>query len=461
MVSKDTAARVLERAMSTGGWFAELFMEDTTSNSLIMVNGVLEKAVSGTISGCGLRVFHGLNAVYAYSSDMTEDGLMKLALSASGAIAGGSGGKPAVFKPSIVPTRQHKILKLPSGVSKADIAELLRGAHESAKAYDSLVTQTSNSYRDTVQNVLIANSEGLWDEDRRIYTRVVVQSVASDAGGKQTGNSGRGAMSGFELFDGLDMAELGKATAESAVRMLCADFAPSGEMPVVIDNGFGGVLFHEACGHSLEGTLVCKGASVLCGKLGSRVASEVVTAIDDGTIPGAWGSLNIDDEGTPTRKNVLIENGVLKSYLVDRLTGLKMDMPSTGSCRRESYKFAPTSRMNNTYIANGRHTPEQVIAATEYGFFAKKMGGGSVMPTTGEFNFAVQEGYMIRGGKIAEPVRGATLIGKGQEVLMDIDMVADNMSMDVGVCGSASGNVPSNVGQPTLRISKLTVGGRK
>ncbi|MCL2674546.1 MAG: TldD/PmbA family protein [Defluviitaleaceae bacterium] len=460
MIRQETAARVLEKAMSTGGGFAELFIENTLGNTLNMVNGVLEKAVSGTVFGCGLRVFHGHNAVYTYSNDVTEAGLMKLAQAAAGAIADGSAGVVMPFA-KVSMHDNHKIVTMPSSMNKADIAVRLRQAHDAATAYDKLITQTNNTYRDVTQDVLIINSDGLWAEDRRVYTRVSVQSIASDANEKQIGNVGPGARKGGEFLDSLDMAELGRKTAETAVTMLKADFAPGGEMPVVIDNGFGGVIFHEACGHSFEGTFISKGASVFAGKLGQKIASDVVTAIDDGTIPNAWGSLNIDDEGTKAQRNVLIENGILKSYFVDKLTGLKMGLPSTGSCRRESYKFCPTSRMNNTYIANGKHTPEEVITATEYGLYAKKMGGGSVMPTTGEFNFAVLEGYMICNGKIAEPVRGATLIGKGHEVLMDIDMVANNMEMDAGMCGQFSGSIPTNVGQPTLRVSKLTVGGRK
>jgi TldD protein len=268
-------------------------------------------------------------------------------------------------------------------------------------------------------------------------------------------------MGGYEFVEGLDMEKLGRDTAHTAVTMLKADLCPSGRMPVIIDNGFGGVIFHEACGHSLEATSVAKKASVFADKLGQKIASDVVTAIDDGTQPNDWGSLNIDDEGALTQKNVLIENGILKSYLVDYLNGLKMGMPSTGSGRRESYKYAPTSRMTNTYIANGTEKKEAIIGDTEYGLYCKQMGGGSVQPSTGEFNFAVLEGYMVRNGKIAEPVRGATLIGKGSEVLLDIDRVADNMTQAQGMCGSLSGSVPTNVGQPLIRVKQMTVGGRK
>jgi len=242
--------------------------------------------------------------------------------------------------------------------------------------------------------------------------------------------------------------------------MLHADACPAGKMPVVIDNGFGGVIFHEACGHSLEATSVAKGNSVFCDKIGQQIASTKVTAIDDGTLANEWGSINIDDEGTLGRKNILIEDGILKGYLVDRLNGKRMNMESTGSARRESYKFAPTSRMTNTFIAPGNDDEKDIIKSIDNGLYAKKMGGGSVNPVTGEFNFSVLEGYMVKNGEIDRPVRGATLIGKGSDILMNIDMVGKNLVHGQGMCGSASGSVPTNVGQPMIRVSEITVGGR-
>jgi TldD protein len=233
-----------------------------------------------------------------------------------------------------------------------------------------------------------------------------------------------------------------------------------GVMTVVVHNAFGGVLLHEACVHSLEATSVAKGTSVFCGKLAQKIASDIVTAIDDGTIANAWGSLNVDDEGEPTKRNVLIENGILKSYLVDFRNSRKMNHPVTGSSRRQSYKYSPTSRMTNTFFAPGKSTFEEIIANTEYGLFAKKMGGGSVNPATGEFNFAVNEGYLIENGKITKPVRGATLVGSGAEILANIDMIADNLDFGYGMCGSLSGSIPTSVGQPTIRVKNLTVGGR-
>jgi TldD protein len=232
-------------------------------------------------------------------------------------------------------------------------------------------------------------------------------------------------------------------------------------MPVVIDNGFGGVIFHEAVGHSLEATSVAKGASVFSGKKGEKIASELITAIDDGTIANAWGSATYDDEGNLQKRRVLIKDGKLNSYMIDKLNAKRMDDECTNSGRRQSYKFAPTSRMTNTYIDNGESTFDEIIAATEFGLYAKKMGGGSVNPATGDFNFAVGEGYMIRDGKIAEPVRGATLVGTGSEALLKVDMVGNNLLTAQGMCGSASGAIPTDVGQPTIRVSEITVGGRK
>lgn len=264
---------------------------------------------------------------------------------------------------------------------------------------------------------------------------------------------------GLEFFETTNPESIGEEAARIALVLSQAKPCPSGKMPVIIDNGFGGVIFHEACGHSLEASAVAKNQSVFAGKLGQQIASSKVSAIDDGTIPNAWGSENIDDEGTPQRRRVLIENGILKSYMIDRLNGRRMNMESTGSSRRQSYKFEPTSRMSNTFIAPGTDSFEEMLKGVEKGLYAKKMGGGSVNPQTGEFNFAVQEGYLIEDGKITDPVKGASLIGNGAEILMNIDMVGDNLERAQGMCGASSGSIPTDVGQPRLRVSSITVGG--
>jgi TldD protein len=284
-------------------------------------------------------------------------------------------------------------------------------------------------------------------------------AVAQENGNMQQAYEGPGRSMGFELFEELDFEALAQEVAQSAITLLSAEDMVPQVMPVVLHNGFGGVIFHEACGHPLEATAVAKGLSPFVGKIGEKIGSDVVTAYDNGYVEGAWGSASFDDEGKPTQNNLLIENGVLKGYLIDYRNGRKMNMDPTGSARRQSYKFSPTSRMNSTFIAPGKDKFEDIIKDTKYGLFAKKLGGGTVVPATGEFNFAVQEGYMIEDGKLTTPVRGAMLIGHGKDILFKIDRVADNLEFGQGMCGSVSGSIPVDVGQPTIRVSSMTVGG--
>ena len=337
---------------------------------------------------------------------------------------------------------------------------MLKDAYFAAKEYDQSITQVTGTLMDADHSILIATSEGLYTQDRQIRTRIAVSAVAEKNGETQTGSASPGRRMGMEMFDIIDTKNVGIQAAKQAVTMAGAGYCPAGVMPVAIENGFGGVIFHEACGHSLEASSVAYGQSQFVGKLGQKIANEKVTAIDDGTIPNAWGSINIDDEGTPAQKNVLIENGVLKSYMIDKFNGRRMGMASTGNARRQSYSYTTTSRMTNTYIAPGDDRNEDIIGSIEYGLYAASMGGGSVNPVTGEFNFAVNEGYMIRNGKICEPVRGASLVGKGSEIIQNIDMVGTELDMAQGMCGSSSGSVPTNVGQPLIRVSSITVGGR-
>lgn len=459
MINEKTAGLVIEKALSKGGDFAEIFCENTVKNNISMVNGHVDNAVSGIDYGAGIRIFNGTNAVYVYTNDLSEDNLIKTAEQAAEA----SVGKSVVQFPHFNPYKyenRNLIKIMPSDRSGREKRDILKEASDAAFGYNSLIKQVSTGFADSVQEVLIANSEGVWAEDRRVRTRFTTEAIAGDGNEKQSGRQSPGGSEGMELFERIDVKELSKEAARTAVTMLGAGQCPSGKMTVVIDNGFGGVIFHEACGHSLEATAVARNASVFAGKLGERIASDVVTAIDDGTIPNGWGTLNVDDEGNPTRRNVLIENGILKGYMIDKLNGLRMGMEATGSSRRESYKYAPTSRMTNTFISAGKSTTEEIISNTEFGLYAKQMGGGSVEPATGVFNFAVLEGYIIRNGKICEPVRGATLIGKGSEVLLNIDMVGNNLMRAQGMCGSISGSIHADVGQPMIRVQNMTVGGR-
>lgn len=460
MLTERLVTDVMLAALSTGGDFAEIFMEDTYNTMIRMLNGQVEEGVSGRDYGAGIRIFSGLRSVYAYTNDTSRENLMKVALEAAAALSGTSQIKSIVLARMGV-EKFNPVRLEPRQVSQPDKVGIMQRAHLAASSYDDQISQVAVNYLDSDQNIFIANSEGLMAEDRRIRTRLAINAVATKGNEKQSGFRGPGRHMGFELFDHIDVEAYAKDAARSAVTMVNAEYAPSGKIPVIIENEFGGVIFHEACGHGLEATSVAKGASVFSGKLGQKVASELVTAVDDGTIPNAWGSQNIDDEGTKTKRNVLIENGILKGYMIDKLNGRRMEMEPTGSARRQSYKYAPTSRMTNTFICAGESTREEIISNTEYALYAKHMGGGSVNPATGEFNFAVSEGYIVRNGKIAEPVRGATLIGRGSEVLQKIDMVGSNLATGQGMCGSLSGSIPADVGQPTIRVTEITVGGRK
>lgn len=460
MLSEGTYSKVIDKILSGGADFAEIFLEERYSNSISMVNGEVEDSNSGKMLGAGLRAFKGTRSIYAYTNDLTLDGLMNVAERLKAVVdQDDEGDKVIDFKVQEY-TELSPIIFPPDSVSKKDKTRVMRLAHEGAQSFSSRISQVLVNYLDYSQNVWIYNSQGVEASDRRVRTRLVVSAVATKDADKEVGFYGPGGAMGFEFFNLVNPREAGARAARIADRMVRAEFAPAGKMPVIISNEFGGVIFHEACGHALEATSVAKGASVFAGKLGQKIAAECVSAVDDPTIPNAWGSANVDDEGTLTRKNLLIDKGVLKSYMIDRLGGIKLGMETTGSARRQNYTLAPTSRMSNTFILAGEYYPEEIIASTDYGLYAKSMGGGSVMPSTGEFNFAVKEGYLIEKGRITKPVRGATLIGKGEEVLTKIDMVGNDLARGQGMCGSASGMIPADVGQPTVRVAELIVGGR-
>jgi TldD protein len=460
MLHQSIIEDLITAALSTGGDFAEIFVEDKFNTNITLVGGKVETSISGRDYGIGIRIFQGLNSVYAYTNEHDRDKLIAVALEAAQAIKG----QPRDLTLNLTChsfTNQHPIIHTPREVPKIKKVNVMREVYDIAKNYHDLISQVTVGYKDEQQRVLIANSQGRFVEDERIRTRLAIQAVASRGNEMQTGSYLPGAHKGFELLEQMDLNHYGSEAARIAVTMLNADECPSGKFPVIIDNEFGGVIFHEACGHGLEATSVAKKNSVFADRVGEQVAPEIVSYIDDGTLPNEWGSANVDDEGEATRKNVLIENGILKGYLIDKLGARRMGTESTGSSRRESYKFAPTSRMTNTFIAPGKSTPEEIIANTEFGIYAKYMGGGSVNPATGDYNFAINEGYIVRNGKIAEPVRGATLIGNGPKTLQKVDMVGNNLAHGQGMCGSVSGSIPANVGQPMIRVSEITVGGRK
>ena len=449
---------ILNAALATGGDYSELYFEDTLSKALVLENGVVSKVQTSNIYGCGIRIFKKDKCVYGYTNDVSYENLTKLANKLKDSFEG-----TQEYEVKSLRTLRSKKINQPKvpfnsiGLDK-QIA-LLKEAYKEAKDYDPRIVKVDVSYNYKTQNVTIYNSDGKIAKDSRTRGRCYIMAIAAKPGAMQTGGKGPGAQRGFDFFEEIDLKGIAKDAARAAITMLDADECPSGEMPVVIDNGFGGVIFHEACGHGLEASSVSKNLSVFSGKKGQKVASDIVNAYDDGTIDGAWGSGNFDDEGNKTKRNQLIKNGVLTSYLVDNFNGRAMNEKGNGACRRESYKFQPTSRMSNTFIGNGTSTKEEIIAATKFGLYAASLGGGSVNPTTGDFNFAVQEGYLIEDGKITKPVKGATLIGNGASILFNIDMIANNLKRDQGMCGASSGSIPADVGQPTIRVKSILVGG--
>lgn len=463
MIERDLLGAIFRTATEGGADFAELYLEDTSFNSVLLMDKKVHSVSSGRSYGVGLRLYKGFNSVYVYSNDASKQGLVKLAENAAGAMRAKAKEKAGPFdfvEKKLV--NIHPIEQRYDAVRIEDKIGAIKKLDLIAREQSGLIKQVMSSFSDSEKKVFIANSEGLIVNDNRVRSRLTVSAVAANETENQTGYESIGYHMGFEMLEKkADLEQMAKDAASTALTMLTAPYAPAGTMPVVIAGGNGGTIFHEACGHSLEATSVARGISELSGKLGQKIASDIVSAVDDGTMPGEFGSQLFDDEGTPAQKNVLIENGILKSYLIDRLNARRMGLPVTGSSRREAYYYEPTSRMTNTYICAGKDSPEDIIKSTSYGLYAKKIGGGSVSPATGEFNFSVGEGYIIKNGQLAGPVRGASLVGKGSEVLMHIDKVGNDLSHAIGMCGSVSGSIPVTVGQPTIRVSEIVVGGKE
>ncbi len=459
MISKRLAQEVLNTALLTGGDFAEIFLEETENSQYMVDTGKMQPISSSLAYGAGIRILKGLQSVYGHTSDLSKKGLLKLANSLNVSFQETQQVTVENISKARV-TKRHKLNQSLKDLNVTELTALLKVADSTMRDYNPQIVRTMSGMLIEVRKIVIFNSEGNEFHDEQQRVRLILNSIAASATGYESSFSGPGAHHGFEYVESLDVVGLAKEVADLAVRKLTAPECPSGKMPVVIGNGFGGVIFHEACGHPLEASAVSKGLSPFAGKLGKQIAHPAVTAIDDGTIVNAWGSVNIDDEGVKTTRNVLIKDGILQNYMIDRFNGRRMGAESTGAGRRQNYKYEPTSRMTNTYIDKGPHTPEEIIASVKLGLYAKSLGGGSVNPATGDFNFACDEAYIIRDGKIAELVKGASLIGNGADILMKIDMVANDLERAQGMCGAASGSIPVDVGQPTIRVNEITVGGR-
>ena len=458
MLTKEQLEGYLSRCMQSEADFAEIFEETGISETINMLNGKTENVNRIERSGVGVRLYKGLKSVYGYANSGEEAELLPVIDDLRGAI--GTAEKETSVTLTRVEYENNNPVKIRfEETPLEEKVALLRRANDAGFAADERIVKFNATMLNVRQEVQISNSEGRLIGDTRVRTRIMANAFAQEGDNFQSGGDQPGASKGLEFWEETTPESVGEEAARVAIVMLSAKDCPSGKMPVIIDNGFGGVIFHEACGHSLEATSVAKSHSVFTGKLGQQIAAPCVTAVDDGTIPNAWGSQNIDDEGNFQQKRVLIENGILKSYMVDRLNGRRMGMESTGSGRRQSYRFEPTSRMSNTFICAGEDAFEDLFEGIERGLYAKKMGGGSVNPMTGEFNFAVREGYLIENGKISYPVKGASLIGSGRDILMNIDKVCGNLARSQGMCGSVSGSIPTDVGQPAIRVTSITVGG--
>ncbi len=449
-------------ALARGGAaLSELYFERSRATTCLLEEGRVEKVMVGQDEGLGLRAVWGAHTSYGYANALERAAVQELARGVAAATGRPFEGEPPelrLIRPA-VPTWSLQVVP-PDRAEVAAKVALLRRADEAARAYDARIRQVKVAYRDRVQEVLIANSDRLLVEDERIQLVLMVQVVAEAAGRIETGYEAVGGFAGLDFFDEMPPERVAETAARRAVQNLTARRAPGGTMPVVLGAEAGGTMVHEAVGHGLESDLAGEGLSVYTDRVGERVASPLVTVVDDATLPGRRGSFLVDDEGTPSQRTVLIEQGVLKGYLFDRLSQLKgTPGPLTGNGRRESYRHKPIPRMTNTYIASGQTSPEAVVRATAKGLFVRKMGGGEVNTVNGDFVFEVTEGYLIENGEVGEPVRGATLTGNGPKVLQMIDLVGTDLGWSIGTCGKEGQGAPVSDGQPTLRIPEIIVGG--
>ena len=454
--------RCLGEALSAGGEFADLYFEAVTSSSLGMDEGIVKTASEGVSVGCGIRVLSGERTGFAYTDDLSPERLLKAARTAALIASGPQTERVQGFQER--PSSQ--LYPVAGATVDAEIAAklaLIARADRAARAFDPRIVQVRAGLNDELRRILIAASDGTFASDTQPLARFNVFVIAKDANGEVArGTSGGGGRVTLDFFSGDKSPEYyAEEAARTAILQLGSVAAPAGEMEVVLGPGWPGVLLHEAVGHGLEADFNRKKTSAFAGLIGHKVASSKVTVVDNGTMPGRRGSLNVDDEGNPTQETVLIENGILRTYLSDKLSSRLMKMPNTGSGRRESYQAIPMPRMTNTYMLNGEDDPADILRSVKRGLYAVNFGGGQVDITTGKFVFSASEAYLIEDGKVTAPVKGATLIGNGPESLKHVSMVGNNLALDegVGTCGKAGQSVPVGVGMPTIKLDRMTVGG--
>lgn len=454
----DFLLRLLRKALSRGGDYADVFVEHREITSLVLEDGGVRKASTGTIAGLGIRLLYKGKTAYSYTNDFSRPVLDDLADS----LAMISDETPRDLVTNLNRRKPDSPLPERSASRSAgmgDKVRILQAGDRRARAADGRIGQVRIHYHDSVQDVTILTSEGVFVEDRRTHSLGSVNVIARQGNVIQTGIESAGGHAGFEIFDEYPVEMLAERAAARAVMMLGARRIPGGRMAVVISSEAGGTMIHEAIGHGLEGDLTRQRVSIFSGRIGEAVASALVTVIDDATLPGRNGSYAFDDEGTPSQRNVLVRDGILCAYLYDRYNALYDQARPTGNGRRQSYEYRPIPRMTNTFIAPGTSTPDDVIASVHKGLYVKKMGGGQVNTVTGEFVFQVQEGYLLENGQVGEPVRGATIAGNGAEVMRSIDMVGSDLGFSIGTCGKDGQGVPVSDALPTIRIPEMVVGG--
>jgi len=462
VLDAPTMDKLLSIAMARGGEYAEVFVEYNVLNGVSLEENKIRQAQYGIAQGVGIRVLKGEQTGYAYSDEFDFDKLKEAADVASYIAGNALIGTTPMY--DVSPRKTKSVLKVelnPNDVAVKDKIAILRRANDTARKEDPRIIQVNVSMYDTHRAVQIATTDGVMTDDYQVMTRLNVTTVVEEKDDRQTGYHGGGGRVGIEHYKELTPEMCAKEAVRQAVTKLGAAEAPAGPQVVVLGNGWAGILLHESIGHGLEADFNRKKTSLYSGRIGEKVASDMCTVIDEGNIIGRRGSIGCDDEGEPSRKNVLIENGILRGYMCDKLNAKLMGMESTGSGRRQSFKHYPMPRMTNTYMLPGKYTPEEVIASVEKGFYAKSFGGGQVDISNGNFVFNVTEGYLIENGKITRPVKGANLIGIGPQVLENVEMVANDLELDTGVgtCGKNGQSVPVGVGLPTCKISEITVGG--
>jgi TldD protein len=449
---------VLQAGLGAGADFAEIYAEQRRARNVRLDDRRIEDLTSGRDRGAGIRVQRGTQTGYAYTNLLTRDALVDAAKVAAAGVAG-SAQQTVADLVDAAPGVVHAAERDPFEVDGRRLVEIVREAEDSAWSVSGEVRQVAVIWGDSRQDVFLANSEGTRVTERRVRTRLVVQCVAARDGVIQTAHSGPGASVGMELLDRFPPATVGERVARQAVHMLDSQPAPAGQLPVVLAAGSGGVLFHEACGHGMEADIVAKQASVYAGRQGEQIGTPLLTGVDDATDLGGWGSYSFDDEGTPAQRTVLFDKGVCTDYLSDRLRSRELGVPRSGNGRRQSYAHLPIPRMSNSYILPGDDDPAEIIRSVERGLYCDDLGGGQVDPASGDFVFGVSQAHLIVDGEITHPVRGANLVGDGPSVIGRVTAVGDDFDVRQGVCGKDGQGVPAGLGNPTLLIDRITVGG--